>query len=138
MEYCLFRTIGKYTFCIIKCARPRALNMPTSDYLHSADSLKNIYLGFLRFLILSFQLETRGNCAFCFLHTNAALEVKNMVQFAWAKNSLKLSTQIAQVHTCESHARSSIAIEFWDVMTALPLLINFRISDFDFFFSMVN
>ena len=46
MEYCFFRTIAKYTFCKIECTRPRALNMPkksffdTSDYLHSAHSLK--------------------------------------------------------------------------------------------------
>ena len=91
MEYCLFRTIANYTFCIIECARPRALNMPkkhffhTSDYLHSADSLKKYIMRFLRFLIFSFQVETRGNCASFFLHTNAALEVKNRVQFAWAK-----------------------------------------------------
>ena len=51
-----------------------------------------------------------------------------------ACNSLKLSTEIAQVHTCESHARSSIAVESWDFMSYLRSLINCQISDFDFFF----
>ena len=49
MEYSLFRTMGKYTFYTIECARPRALNMlknfffDTPDYLHSADSLKKAF-----------------------------------------------------------------------------------------------
>ena len=49
-------------------------------------------------------------------------------------NSLKLSTEIAHVHSCESHARSSIAIEFWYLMSDLRSQINFLISEFDFFF----
>ena len=58
MEYYLFRTFRKYTFRIIECARLHALNMPkksfflTSDYLHSADSLKKYLMRFLRFLML--------------------------------------------------------------------------------------
>ena len=51
-------------------------------------------------------------------------------------NTLKLSNEIAQVHTCESHAGSAIAIEFWDSMSDLQSVINFGISDFDFLFSL--
>ena len=92
MEYCLFRTIGKYTLCIIECVRPRALNMPkkkgffhTSDYLHSADSLKNIF-EIPPFFNSQFSGANTRKLRVFFLHTNAALEVKNRVQFAWAKS----------------------------------------------------
>ena len=90
MEYCLFRTIGKYTFCIIECARPRALNMPnisffhTSDYLHSADSLKNIF-EIPPFFNSQISGENTWKLRVFFLHTTAALQVKNRVQFVWAK-----------------------------------------------------
>ena len=91
MEYCLFRTIGKYTFCRIECARPSALNMPkkgffhTSDYLHFADSLKKI-LEIPPFFNSQFSGGNTRKLRVFFLHTNAALEVKNRVQFAWAKS----------------------------------------------------
>ena len=91
MEYCLFRTIGKYTFWIIECARPRALNMPKkrvfhmSDYLHSADSLKKYIFEIPPFFNSQFSGGNTRKLRVFFLHTNATLEVKNRVQFAWAK-----------------------------------------------------
>ena len=90
MEYCFFRTIGKYTFCIIECSRRRALNVPkksffhTSDYLHSADSLKNIF-GIPPFFNSQFSGGNTRKLRVFFLHRSGALEVKNRVQFAWAK-----------------------------------------------------
>ena len=73
MEYYYFRTIGKYTFCIswvreasrTQHAKKNVFFIPlTTCILLIA---KKIDLRFLRFLILSFQVETRGNCAsfFC-------------------------------------------------------------------------
>ena len=48
--------------------------------------------------------------------------------------SLEDSTEVAQVYTCESHAGSFIAIQIWDFMSDLGLLINLGLSDSDFYF----
>ena len=92
METSLFRTIGKHTFYIIECAKPRALNMLK----------KIVFLIPLTTCILPiaskrlFEIRPFSNPRFSggntaklrviFLHTNAALEVQNRVQFAWAKS----------------------------------------------------
>ena len=56
----------------------------TSDYLHSADSLKNIFEIPPVFNSQFSGGSTRKLRVF-FLHTNCTLEVKNRVQSVWAK-----------------------------------------------------
>ena len=56
----------------------------TCDYLHSADSPKKIF-EIPPFFNSQFSGRNTRKLRVFFLHTNAALEVKNRVQFAWAK-----------------------------------------------------
>ena len=94
MEYSLFRTIGKYTFYIIECARPRALNMlkkivfliPLTTCILPIASKRLFEIP--PFSNPQFSGGNTGKLRVIFLHTNAALEVQNRVQFAWAKSAV--------------------------------------------------
>ena len=56
----------------------------TSDYSHSADSLKNVF-EIPSFFDSQFSGGNTRKLRVFFLHTNAALELRNRVQFALAK-----------------------------------------------------
>ena len=90
MEYSLFRTSRKYTFYMIECTRPRALNMlkrivfviplTTCNLPMASKKVFEIRL----FSNPQFSGGNTGKLRVIFLHTNAALGVQNRVQFAWA------------------------------------------------------
>ena len=93
MEYPLIRNIGKYTFYIIECARPRALNMLKKIVFLIPLTTCILPIASKRLFVIppfsnpQFSGGNMGKLRVIFLQTNAVLEVQCRVQFAWAKSS---------------------------------------------------